>query len=263
MTFPNVLGAELRKAALLPAVWAAVLAAFAGSVLIALLNSFSARTAIASGRSEQLGLTSPFELGYAAIPLVGTVGAVVLGVVVIGSEYTANSADAGGGRQITATLAAAPHRVRLLSAKALTVAAAVVATAAAAIPTSVGVARLVMGGTAPETVSAEEALHRFLGAALYWTLMGLIAFAVTVLTRSGTIPLIVLTVNSSLVSFSLLLTRLTPLAHWLPDTAGRRLFGEWAAVEGGLDTGPGALVMAAWTLGMLVVAAAVFSRRDA
>lgn len=262
MTFPNILGAELRKAASLPATWAAVLVALLGSVLITLLNSFSARAALDSGRTDQMGLTSPFELGYAAVPL-GTVGAVVLGVVVISSEYTANSADAGGGRQITTTLAAAPHRMRLLPAKALTVVLAVVAAAAVTIPASVGVARLVIGDAAPETVSAEEMLHRFLGATLYWALMGLIAFAVTVLTRSGIIPLIVLIVNSSLVSFSLLLTNVTPLAHWLPDMAGRRLFGGLATVEGGLDAGPGALVMAAWTLGLLVVAAAVFCRRDA
>ncbi|MFL1380671.1 ABC transporter permease [Nocardiopsis protaetiae] len=262
MTFPNTLGAELRKAASLRATWVAAAVALLGSALITVLNSVSARVALDSGRGESTGLTSPFELGYAAVPL-GTVGAVVLGVVVIGSEYTANSADAGGGRQITATLTAAPHRVRLLLAKALTVVLAVAATAAVAIPTSVGIATLVIGDAAPETVPLEEMLHRFLGAALYWTLMGLIAFAITVLTRSGVIPLIVLIVNSSLVSFSLLLTRLTSLAYWLPDMAGRKLFGGLETVEGGLDAGPGALVMAAWTAGLLAVAAAVFSRRDA
>jgi ABC-2 type transport system permease protein len=262
MTFPDTLAAELRKAASLPATRVAVAVALLGSALITVLNSVSARAALDSGRGGPTGLTSPFELGYAAVPL-GTVGAVVLGVVVISSEYTANSADAGGGRQITATLAAAPHRVRLLLAKALTVVLAVAATAAATIPACVGIARLVIGDAAPETVSAQEMLHRFLGAALYWTLTGLIAFAVTVLTRSGIVPLIVLIVNSSLVSFSLLLTNLTPLAHWLPDMAGRRLFGGLGTVEGGLDALPGALVMAAWTLGLLAVAAAVFSRRDA
>ncbi|MFY7064637.1 ABC transporter permease [Nocardiopsis changdeensis] len=251
----GILGAELRKAASLPATGVAVLVALLGSALITLLNALSAR-------SGTEGLTSPFEVGYAAVPL-GTVGAVVLGVVVVSSEYTSNSPDAGGGRQITATLAAVPSRVRLLLAKALTVVLAVAATAAVTIPASVGVARLVIGGDAAETVTPEEMLHRFLGATLYWVLTGLIAFAITVLTRSGVVPLIVLIVNSSLVSFSLLLTRLTPLAHWLPDMAGRRLFGGLGTVEGGLDAVPGALVMAAWTLGLLVVAAAVFSRRDA
>ena len=93
--------------------------------------------------------------------------------------------------------------------------------------------------------------------------MGLIAFAITVVTRSGIVPLIVLIVNSSLVSVSLLLTRLTPLAHWLPDLAGRRLFGGVSTVEGGLDAVPGGLVMSAWTLALLLVAGFVFARRDA
>ncbi|MFD6096693.1 ABC transporter permease [Nocardiopsis flavescens] len=258
----NTFAAELRKAATLPASGVAAAVALLGSSLVTVLNSVSARVALDAGRAEPGSLTSPFELGYAAVPL-GTVGAVVLGVTVMSSEYTANSADAGGGRQITATLAASPHRLRLLLAKALTVVLAVAATAAVTIPVCVLIARLVVGDAAPETVGPQEMLHRFLGAALYWTLTGLIAFAVTVFTRSGIVPLVLLTVNSSLVSFSLLLTNVTPLAHWLPDMAGRRLFGGLATVEGGLDTVPGAIVMAVWTAGLLAVAAAVFARRDA
>ncbi|CAL9470689.1 hypothetical protein SUDANB121_02844 [Nocardiopsis dassonvillei] len=262
MTFRNTFAAELRKAAALPACRVAVAVALLGTSLVTVLNSLSARAALESGRAAATAATSPFETGYGAVPL-GVVGAIVLGVVVIGSEYTANSADAGGGRQITATLTAAPHRLRLLLAKALTVALAVAATAAITIAASVAVARLILGGASPETVAPEEMLHRFLGAVLYWTLTGLIAFAVTVLTRNGIAPLAILIVNGSLVSFSLLLTRLTPLAHWLPDMAGRRLFGGLATVEGGLDAVPGAIVMAAWTFGLLAVAAAVFTRRDA
>lgn len=262
MTFWNTFAAELRKAAALRASQVAAAVAVLGTALITVLNSVSVRAALDSGRAGAVASTSPFETAYAAVPL-GTVGAVVLGVVVISSEYTANSADAGGGRQITATLTAAPHRTRLLLAKALTVVLAVVATAAAAIPTGVATARLIIGGAASETLAPEEMLHRFLGATLYWTLTGLIAFAVTVLTRSGIVPLVVLIANSSLVSVSLLLTRVTPLAHWLPDMAGRRLFAGLPTVEGGLDAGPGAVVMAAWALGLLAVAALVFARRDA
>ena len=95
--------------------------------------------------------------------------------------------------------------------------------------------------------------------------MGLIAFAITVLARSGIIPLIILIANSSVVSVSLLLTNLTPAAHWLPDMAGRNLFGFPAdsVVPGGLDPTPGAIVMAGWALALLIVAGIVFRRRDA
>lgn len=262
MTFWNTFTAELRKASTLPASWVAVAVTLFGSAGITVLNAVAARTALDSGARESRELFSAFETAYAAVPL-GTVGAVVLGVVVMSSEYAANSTDAGGGRQVTATLAASPRRTRLLVAKALTVVLLVALTAAATIPACVGVARLVIGSAPPETVGLDDVLVRSLGATLYWTLTGLIALAITTLARSGIVPLVVLIANSSVVSFSLLLTNVTPLAHWLPDMAGRRLFVGMPTVDGGLDTAPGALVMGAWTLVLLTVAGFVFSRRDA
>ncbi|PUB20927.1 hypothetical protein C8K30_115138 [Promicromonospora sp. AC04] len=262
MSFWSTLLAELRKTATLPASWVAGTVTLLGSAGITVLNAIGTRAALDAGAPESRSFVSVFETGYAAVPL-GTVGAVVIGVVAMSSEYAANSTDAGSGRQVTATLAASPRRIALLGAKALTVALFVALTAAVSIPASVGVARLIIGGDASEPVALDVALVRSLGATLYWTLTGLIAFAITVLARSGIVPLVVLIANSSLVSVSMLLTNITPLAHWLPDLAGRRLFGGLSTVEGGLDAGPGALVMAAWTLGLLAVAGVVFSRRDA
>jgi ABC-type transport system involved in multi-copper enzyme maturation permease subunit len=262
MRFGNTFAAELRKAVTLPATWVALAVTLLGSVGVTVLNAVATRSALDSGERESRAFVSVFETAYAAAPL-GTVGAVVIGVVVMSSEYTANRTDAGSGRQITATLAASPHRTRVLVAKALTVVLLVVVAAAATIPAGVGIARLIIGGGSPGTVALDDALLRTLGATLYWTLTGLIALAITVLARSGIIPLVVLIANSSLVSVSLLLTSITPLAHWLPDMAGRRLFGGLSTVEGGLDAGPGALVMAAWAVALLAVAGVVFSRRDA
>ncbi|GAA3809854.1 hypothetical protein GCM10022226_32770 [Sphaerisporangium flaviroseum] len=258
----NTFAAELRKTATLPAAWSGVAVALLGSAAITLLNAISIRAALAAGRPETRAFTSPFEAAFAAMPL-GTIGAVVIGVTIFSSEYTANSTDAGGGRQITTALAASPRRVGLLAAKAATIVVFVAVIAAVTLPVSAGIARAVIGEAGTETVTLGEAVTRCLGGTLYWTLTGLIAFAITVLARSGIIPLIVLIVNSSLVSFSLLLTKLTPLAHWLPDMAGRRLFDGLSTVEGGLDAVPGALVMGGWTLGLLIVATVVFRRRDA
>lgn len=263
MTFLRCLAAELRKAVTLPAVWAGMAVALVGSLGITLINAVTARDAIAAGRADELlASASPFETGYAAAPL-GTVGAIVLGVILISSEYTANSPDSGGGRQVTTTLTAAPRRLVLLAAKALTVVLLVAVTALVTLPACLVLARFALGDVANETVSVDAGALRWLGAALYWTLAGLLAFAIAVLTRSGLIPLIVLIANSSLVSISLLLTTITPLAHWLPDLAGRRLFAGIASVDGGLDALPGALVMVAWTAIGLGVAGTVFSRRDA
>lgn len=262
MTLWYPFGAELRKAATLPAAWAGVAVALLGSAGITLLNAFSIRAALDAGQLERTAFTSPFETAFAAMPL-GTIGAIVIGVVVFSSEYTATSTDVSGGRQITTTLAATPQRVRLLAAKAITIVLFVVAVAALTLPVAISIARAVIGEAGTETVALDEAVTRCIGGTAYWALTGLIAFAITVLTRSGIIPLIVLIVNSSVVSVSLLLTNLTPLAHWLPDMAGRRLFGGLDTVEGGLEAVPGALVMAGWTVLLLIVAAVAFRRRDA
>ena len=262
MRFLRVLLAELRKCATLPAVWAGIAVAMLGSIALTVLNATTSRSALVSGRPELIADSSPFETAYAAMPL-GTVGAVVIGVVVMGSEYTANSPDAGGGRQIGATLTAMPRRGGLLVAKAASVVLLVAAIAAVTLPVTVMIARLILGDLGVEHVATVDQLRRCLGGTLYWTLSGLIALAITTMTRSGVIPLIVLVMNSSLVSFSLLLTNLTPAAHWLPDMAGRRLFDGPYTVEGGLDAGPGALVMAGWTVLLLAVGGFVLHRRDA
>lgn len=264
MSFLRAILTELSKTATLPGVWAGMAVAVIGSVALTILNAVTVRSAVTSGRPELVADTSPFETAFAMMPL-GTVGAVVIGVIAMSSEYTAVRTDAGGGRQIATTLTALPGRLRLLTAKALSVFVLVATIAVVAVPLSVLVARVIIGDAATELVTVGDAARRWAGGALYWVLMGLLAFAITVLARSGIIPLIVLIANSSVVSFSLLLTNLTPIAHWLPDMAGRNLFGFPAdsVVAGGLDPVPGALVMAGWTLALLLVAGVVFRRRDA
>lgn len=260
----STFGAELRKATTLPAVWAGAAVTVVGSVALAVLNAVSVRGAVHSGQSDLISgssPTSPFESGFTAMPITGVVGALVIGVVVIGSEYTADRAESGGGRQIATTLLSSPHRVTLLVAKILTVVALVIATAVVTIPLSVGAAWVATGAVAEESVSLTDALLRSGGATLYWACMGLIAFAVTVLTRSGVIPLVVFIANSSLVSVTFLLSRVTEVANWLPDMAGRNLFGIEGA-DGGLDPLPGVAVMLVWTLVLLVIAGVVFERRD-
>lgn len=261
--FPALVAAEARKAATLPATAAALAVAVGGSIAITLINSFSVRNALDSGRADLVGYTTAAEAAFSAVPL-GTVGAAVIGVVVVGSEYTLNNSDTGGGRQITSTLAAAPRRVSLLTAKAVVVMALVAASAILALPASLTLAGAVLGDAATTAPPAAEVVARSVGAAGYWMSTGLIALALTVATRSGIVPMIFLIVNSSLVSFSLLLSHVTPLARYLPDMAGIGMFaGDFVAVDNALAPLTGALVMGGWTLGLLVVAALVLHRRDA
>lgn len=256
--------AELRKIATLPATLVALALTVLGPVGFAVFNALGVRSDIEAGRFDRLGYTSPIEAALSAVPL-GTVGAVILGVVAVSHEYTANSSDAGGGRQITATLTAVPGRLAVLGAKALSVVLIVVIGAAIAMPGSVAAAHFIIGDLGG-SVDAGEALARACGAALYWVLMALIALAITVFTRSGVVPLVVLIANSSLVSFSILLANLTTLAYLLPDLAGMRLFtgdATWAMTEHALPPLAGGLVMGAWAAGLLGIAAVVMRRRDA
>lgn len=258
----RTLSTELRKAATLPAVWAGIAVTVGGMAAITVLNAMSVRSAVAAGEPERVVSTSPFDTAYAAAPL-GTVGAVVIGVVVLTSEYTAASVDLGGARQLGTTLTAVPRRLALLAAKAVTVVLAVVVGAILAFPLSAAIARAVIGDLGVETVARDQAFGWIGGATLYWSLMGLIALAIATMVRSGIIPLIVLVVNSSVVSVSMLLANLTDAAYWLPDAAGMRLFGGLVSMAGGPSASVGALVMAAWALGLLAVAGAMLQRRDA
>jgi ABC-2 type transport system permease protein len=251
---------ELRKTVTLPATFVAVAVAGLGSFGITLLNAVGVRNAVQAGRADLVAYTSPVEAVFSAAPL-GTVGAVILGVVAVSSEYRINRSEVGGGRQIAATLTAIPRRVVVLVAKIFSVVLLVLGLAAVTLPVCLVVAHSVVGTAGPEGLA--DTIARSVGVALYWVFMALMALAVTVVTRSGIIPLIVFIANSSLVSVSLLLSYLTPLARYLPDLAGVRLFARDFAFEEALAPLPGGLVMAAWAVGLLVVSTVVFTRRDA
>lgn len=259
----RVVAAELRKIATLPGTLVAVAVSLGGSLGITLLNALAVRDAVRTGQRALVAFTSPVETAFAAVPLV-TVGAVILGVIAMSSEHTAEGPEAGGGRQITATFTAVPHRLTVLAVKAVAVGLLVIVTAAVTLPACLATAQVVIGGPAVTDVLGST-LARAAGAGLYWTLTALMALGLTVLTRSGLVPLIVLITNSSLVSVSILLTKITPLAYYLPDIAGMRLFTTDALglFDGALDPLTGGLVMSAWTLGILAVAAVVLVRRDA
>ncbi|MFT3886902.1 MAG: hypothetical protein QM713_01880 [Arachnia sp.] len=262
MSFPRILAAEISKAISLPATYVAGGISLAASVALAAYNANGVRADIAAGHLENLGYTSSVEAAFSATPL-GTVGAVILGVVAMSSEYAVNSPDAGGSRQISATLTAAPRRVAVFAAKAVTVVLLVALLAALSLPTSLALTRAIIGTTPAE--SLQDLAVRSGGVSLYWVLTALLALGIAALARSGVVPLVILIANSSLVSFSILLSQLTPLAYYLPDLAGMRLFADetWAMVDDALDPVVGALVMGAWVSALLAAGAVAFVRRDA
>lgn len=244
--------AELRKLLGLPTARVALVLGTLLAPVVVLLNAPYNRRALAAGT-----LPDPTQLGLRELG-VGLIGALVLGVVVVSSEYTSTGDDAPGARQLTATLTAVPHRLRLLAAK--TVALVLVVAAQAAV-------------TAAGTLALTQALHgeyvpmpapaRVVAVILYWVLTALLAYAITLITRNGIVPLTLLILNSTVVSVSYLLTKVTDLAAYLPDIAGAHMFLRTEDFPVELAPVTAGLVMTAWVVALLAAGAVLFHRRDA
>jgi ABC-2 type transport system permease protein len=253
----RALAAEIAKLASLPTVWMAAAAGVFVPSVIAGITASATLDAVTRGAETSAGI----DTGYQELAF-GVVGAIVLGVVAISSEYFTESEESGGGRQITTSLTAVPGRLRFLLAKtsAVAIASALLATVAAA--TTMGVVHVVLGEHAP--VLGADDVPRLFGVICYWAYTALLAFGITVLTRHGVLPLVVLVANTSVVTVTYLLTKITPLANYLPDMAGVRMFIRNLA-DNTLELSPltGGLVMTAWVAALLVIAAVRFTRRDA
>jgi hypothetical protein len=258
----NLTAAELRKAFSLPSVYVGIALATAGTVGLSALAASTRRAAMDRGDTNAFR-NSTLDAGFEIVGP-GVIGMAVLAVVIMSSEYTPNRKDAGAGRQILVSLTSVPRRGVLLAAKAVVVAALTTLIAMISILTGLAVTQALLGehGHSFSTV-LDQSGWRIAGAIAYWVCSALIALAVTVVTRSGIIPLVVLIVNSSVVSVSYLLTKVTPLAKYLPDVAGVQSFTRQYPADNMLSPASGALVMAGWTALLLVAAGWIFARRDA
>ncbi|MEW9531745.1 ABC transporter permease [Microbispora sp. NPDC049125] len=253
----RVLAAEASKLVSLPSAWIAMAAGVLVPSVIAAITASSALDAISRGAKTAAGV----DTGYQELAF-GVVGVIVLGVVGVSSEYFTESAESGGGRQITTSLTAVPSRLRLLLAKmsAIAVVSALLAIVAAA--ATMGAVRVALGEHAP-ALGAED-IARLAGVVCYWVYTALLACGVTVLTRHGVVPLALLITNTSVVSVTYLLTKITTLANYLPDMAGVRMFIPKLGGDS-VEMSPltGGLVMTAWVTALLPIAAIAFTRRDA
>lgn len=239
--------AELSKMFSLPGNWLAFLIGAFAPAVIAALDSIAEKEEIIAGVSTRLS-----EVGYIGLGI-GVQGVIILGVLAVSSEYLTESSESGGGQQITTSLTVVSSRLHFLLAKAGAVTVISILLCIVAIITTVSATNLILGEYSP----AFEA-SRLIGAVCYWTFTALLAFGITVLTKNGIIPLTVLIINSSVVTVSYLLTKVTKLAFYLPDRAGTDMFMS----DGFLTPFTGGLVMFAWVVVLFIVAAIVFHRRD-
>ncbi|WP_203843776.1 hypothetical protein [Winogradskya humida] len=187
----------------------------------------------------------------------GVIGAILLGVVAVSSEYRDDGEDSASTRQIVASLTAVPSRMRFLAAKAAALSLTVATTAMLATV----IMLTMLAGTGEDL--GPGVVGRGVGLIVYWVLTALIAFGITLLTRNGVVPLVVLLLNSSVISFTYLLSRVVPAANYFPDLAGPHMFLRRSPT--GVEIGPvtGGLVMLGWTVVLLAVGAFRFQRSDA
>lgn len=251
----KALSAELSKLISLPAVWLAFAAGILVAPVIAAITSFSELSAIARGIKTVVNA----DIGYQELAF-GVMGVIILGVVAISSEYFTESEDSGGGRQITTSLTAIPSRLRFLLSKATIVAVASALVAIVASVITMTVVRMILGEHAPAL--GTDDVPRLIGVVCYWVLTALMAFGITVLTRNGVIPLAILITNTSVVTVTYLLTRITPLANYLPDMAGIRMFIELEGSSVTIAPLLAGVIMAAWVMALFIAATIAFCRRD-
>lgn len=239
--------AELSKLLSLPGIWLALVIGALAPAVVAALDSIVEKADIVAGISTRLS-----DIGYIGLGF-GVQGVIIIGVLAVSSEYVTESSEAGGGQQITTSLTVVASRLQFLLAKACAVIVISVLLCIVTIMTTVLATQLILGEHAPEFEWT-----RLIGTVCYWTFTALLAFGITLLTKNGMIPLTVLIINSSVVSFSFLLTKATKLAFYLPDRAGMDMFMS----ERYLTPVTGGLVMLAWVVVILIIAAIEFHRRD-
>jgi len=273
MKFANLVISEFRKLATLPAVYIGLAIMVFGPAALTAYNAIFVRQALLAGTPDAVGFTTPIETVMSTVPL-GTAGAIIVGVIAMSSEYATDENNPAGSRQIVTTLAATPNRFYVILAKLFTVSLTVIVGAGLAFPLALLIANHIIGATPFGTA---DGLSRILGASIYWLFISWAGFAIAVLSRSGTIPILALVINSALISISFLLLRVTPLAFFLPDAAGVALYAResWGFYDDMLaayglvgDAGQAlapvmaGLIMGAWITALVGIAVIKFQRSD-
>jgi ABC-2 type transport system permease protein len=222
------------------------------AALVALAAVFPATGPPAPPDPVAYGLSSFFQ---------AQLGAAVLGVLAITSEYATGS--------IRATLTATPQRITLLGAKAIVVAAtaAVVGIASAFLAFFVA-AQVLAGRGVPIALGDPGALRAVVGAGLYLAVVAVLALALGVLLRSSVATISV--VVAVLLVLPGIATALpgswqSAAVPYLPAEAGQAIIGRTRFAPAGahlLAPWTGFGILCAYAVVALAAAAVTLSRRD-
>lgn len=252
--------AELKKLCTLTSIWVATVICILVPVGLAALSARAVHRALSTGEKRGMLSTSTVDAGFGHL-IFGTIGVVVIGVIIMSSEYVRNAQKVGRSRQLTTTMIAAPRRFRAVVSKIIVLCMWVIATSVAATALTIITSRHILGEYASPL--DETYWWRIAGVSVFWVTMALISCAFTAVTRSGVLPLVVLLANSTVLSFSRLLALVTDSARYLPDTAALSTFLVESPVENAVNTATGFYVCAAWALLAIVIIVVSWVTRDA
>ncbi|WP_103061995.1 ABC transporter permease [Actinomyces qiguomingii] len=256
----NLVKAELLKLMTLPSVWVASALAFIVPVGLAWLSASTVHRALSTSDTSSLVSASTADAGFGQMTY-GTIGIVVLGVVAMSSEYARTAQNVGASRQVTTTMVGGPKRMQTIASKLAVLAVWTVGLVIVTLPSSLAVSKVVLGDYATDPDG--ELLRKAVGVVLYWLSMALLSYAFTSVTRNGALSLIVLVANSSVVSFSLLISQLTDAARYLPDTAGVSMFLTDTPISSPLQPASAMFVTFGWLIASVLTASWCWVRRDA
>ena len=211
----GVLRAEILKAVTLAGVRRTLIA---GAVIPALLTWFNARAALRGWQAGADGWTTQ-DLAQIGVTesLLAAAALAAVGVMLVSSEYRELSVDQGGGYERVTTALAIPRRGPGLAAKMLVALLLMVPVAVTTNLLSTAVALWILE---PAGIGWDrERIAGMLAGCWYMIATGLLGASVTMVLRSGLVPMVYLVVNNTLFSPGFLLTRLTAAAWYLPDTS--------------------------------------------
>jgi ABC-type transport system involved in multi-copper enzyme maturation permease subunit len=257
--FRDVMRSEWTKIRTVRSTFWTLLAAVVAMIGIAVIASEVVVHQWSSFKPEDKAAFNPIELGLAGA-FFAQLAIGVLGVLVITTEY--------GTGMIRATFAAVPQRRLVLGAKALVFFLVSLVVGVASSFVAFFTAELILGTYGPEKLNASitdpGALRAVVGAGVFLAMMGLLGLAVgAVLRRSAG----AITALFALVFFLPGLMELLPhsikdnVNKFLPSNAGTAIYRQLPGPDV-LSPGAGLLVLLAYAIGALAVAAVIVQRRD-
>ncbi len=207
--------------------------------------------------SKQRAAFDPTEVSLAGL-VIGQLGAAVLGVLVISTEYATGS--------IKSTLSATPDRLRVLAAKTVIVTATAALVGLATCVVSFSLGQVVLGSEHLDASFTDpHVIRAVLGGGLYLGASAALGVALGTVCRQTATGIV------AAVAGLLVLPQLAGLlpgstgkgiAAWLTTNAGHQI----TTIKQGVDeAGPwtGYLVYCLWAIAILVLGALLLERRDA